>query len=77
MRREINQHTLEKMCHKQPVRISKVASVLKIVEQYERECTKKQSTNGYQNLLPLLFRIPYKGHHDDHTNQHRVLIVQK
>jgi hypothetical protein len=35
--REINQHTLEKICGKEPVRASKLAKVLKVLQQWESE----------------------------------------
>jgi|SRR5579863_2284100 len=37
MRRGINQHTLEKICRREPVRASKLAKCLKVLEQYEQE----------------------------------------
>jgi uncharacterized protein (DUF2384 family) len=37
MRREINQHTLEKICNKEAVRASKLAKVLKVLQQWESE----------------------------------------
>jgi hypothetical protein len=37
MRRGINQHTLEKICRKEPVRASKIVEVLKVLEQWESE----------------------------------------
>jgi hypothetical protein len=37
MRRGINQHTLEKICEPIPVRASKLAKCLKVLEQYEQE----------------------------------------
>jgi hypothetical protein len=37
MRRGINQHTLEKICKKEPVRASKMAKCFKILEEYESE----------------------------------------
>jgi hypothetical protein len=33
MRRGINQHTLDKVCRKQPVRVIKLANLLKMLEQ--------------------------------------------
>jgi len=36
MRREINQHTLEKICKKEPVRAIKLAKCLKALEEYEQ-----------------------------------------
>src|SRR5262249_28512862 len=35
MRREINQHTLEKICKQEPVRAIKLAKCLKVLEEYE------------------------------------------
>ncbi|MGO9210430.1 MAG: hypothetical protein ACLPXM_06450 [Terriglobales bacterium] len=37
MRRGINQHTLEKICRREPVRAIKLAKCLKILEEYESE----------------------------------------
>jgi hypothetical protein len=37
MRRGINQHTLEKICNRVPVRASKLAKVLKVLQQWESE----------------------------------------
>jgi hypothetical protein len=37
MRRGINQHTLEKICKKEPVRASKMAEVVKVLRQWESE----------------------------------------
>jgi hypothetical protein len=37
MRRGVNQHTLEKICRKAPVRVSKLAKALKILQQWESE----------------------------------------
>jgi hypothetical protein len=37
MRRDINQHTLEKICRKEPVRATKMAEVLKVLQQWESE----------------------------------------
>jgi hypothetical protein len=37
MRRGINQHTLEKICKREPVRAIKVAECLRVLEQYELE----------------------------------------
>jgi hypothetical protein len=37
MRRGINQHTLEKICKKEPVRVSKMAEVAKVLQQWESE----------------------------------------
>ncbi|MGB6633236.1 MAG: hypothetical protein WBE52_18495, partial [Terriglobales bacterium] len=46
MRRGINQHTLEKICRKEPVRAMKLANCLRILEEYEshvggKECNDK------------------------------------
>ncbi len=35
MRRGINQHTLEKICRREPVRALKFAKCLKVLEEYE------------------------------------------
>jgi uncharacterized protein (DUF2384 family) len=35
MRRGINQHTLQKICQKEPVRAIKLAECLKVLEEYE------------------------------------------
>ena len=37
MRRGINQHTLEKICRKEAVRASRLAKVLKVLQQWESE----------------------------------------
>jgi hypothetical protein len=37
MRRGPNQHTLEKICTRKPVRTTKLARCLKVLEQYETE----------------------------------------
>lgn len=37
MRRGINQHTLEKICNRKPVRAAKLMACLKALEDYERE----------------------------------------
>jgi hypothetical protein len=37
MRRGINQHTLEKICRKDPVRVSRLAQVVKVLQQWEAE----------------------------------------
>jgi hypothetical protein len=37
IRRGINQHTLEKICRKKPVRAPKLAEVLKVLQQWEGE----------------------------------------
>jgi uncharacterized protein (DUF2384 family) len=37
MRRGINQHTLEKICSKEAVRASKLAKVVKVLQQWEAE----------------------------------------
>jgi hypothetical protein len=37
MRRGINQHTLEKICRREPVRAIKLAKYLKVLEEYEAE----------------------------------------
>jgi hypothetical protein len=42
MRRRINQHTLEKICNRMPVRVGKLAKCLKALEEYEEEQAKKQ-----------------------------------
>jgi hypothetical protein len=42
MRRGINQHTLEKICAGEPVRVIKLAECLKVLEEYELE----QENNG-------------------------------
>jgi hypothetical protein len=41
MRRGTNQHTLEKICRKEPVRVLKLAECMKVLEECEDEC------NGY------------------------------
>jgi hypothetical protein len=37
IRRGINQHTLEKICRQEPVRVTKLAKALKILQQWESE----------------------------------------
>jgi len=37
MRRGINQHTLEKICRREPVRAAKLAKCLNALEEYEQE----------------------------------------
>lgn len=37
MRRGINQHTLQKICKREPVRVSKLAKMLKVLQQWESE----------------------------------------
>jgi hypothetical protein len=37
MRRGINQHTLEKICRRQPVRPVKLAKCLQVIEELEKE----------------------------------------
>jgi hypothetical protein len=39
IRRGVNQHTLEKICRQEPVRASKLAKCLKLLEEYERTKT--------------------------------------
>jgi hypothetical protein len=39
MRRGVNQHTLEKTCRKVVVRASKLATALKVLQQWEADCT--------------------------------------
>ena len=36
MRRGVNQHTLERICRKEPVRVLKLAESLRVLEEYER-----------------------------------------
>lgn len=43
MRRGINQHTLEKICRREPVRASKLAKCLKVLEEYELEAQSTRS----------------------------------
>ncbi len=50
MRRGINQHTLEKICRRGPVRVSKLTSCLKVLEEYELE-------NKYQSNVASMPRI--------------------
>ena len=45
IRRGINQHTLEKVCRKEPVRISRLAKMLKVLEQWESERDDKARTS--------------------------------
>jgi len=44
MRRRINQHTLEKICNREPVRAEKVAKCLKVLAEYEEESRQKCTT---------------------------------
>jgi hypothetical protein len=44
MRRRINQHTLEKICNREPVRAEKLAKCLKVLEEYEEEEVQKCTT---------------------------------
>jgi hypothetical protein len=44
MRRGINQHTLEKICNREPVRTEKLAKCLKVLEMYEEEEMQKCTT---------------------------------
>ena len=37
MRRGINQHTLQKICKREPVRVSKLAKMLRVLQQWESE----------------------------------------
>ncbi len=46
IRRGINQHTLEKICRKEPVRVSKLALVLKVLQQWESEQEGGQTRTG-------------------------------
>jgi hypothetical protein len=39
MRRGINQHTLEKICRREPVRASRLAEAFRVLEQWEADCT--------------------------------------
>ena len=43
MRRGINQHTLEKICNREPVRAIKFAKCLKVLEEYELEMSSTRS----------------------------------
>jgi hypothetical protein len=51
MRRGINQHTLEKICRKEPVRASRVANVLRVLQQWEAEQEDKH--NGAAQTAPM------------------------
>lgn len=42
MRRGVNQHTLERICRREPVRAVKLAKCLTALEEYERENTKNK-----------------------------------
>jgi hypothetical protein len=42
MRRGINQHTLEKICAREPVRVGKLAQALRVLEEYESEQTDRR-----------------------------------
>ena len=42
MRRGINQHTLEKICRREPVRAVRLANCLRVLEEYESEATDMQ-----------------------------------
>jgi hypothetical protein len=39
MGRGINQHTLEKICRREPVRASRLAEAFRVLEQWEADCT--------------------------------------
>jgi hypothetical protein len=39
MRRGVNQHTLDKICRQEPVRVAKLAKCLKVLEECERDAT--------------------------------------
>jgi hypothetical protein len=41
IRRGINQHTLEKICNREPVRAEKLAKCLKVLEDYEEKQAQK------------------------------------
>ena len=45
MRRGINQHTLERICRREPLRAIKLAKCLKVLEQYEVDQESPQSCN--------------------------------
>ena len=44
IRRRINEHTLEKICNREPVRAEKVAKCLKALAEYEEESRQKCTT---------------------------------
>ena len=44
IRRKINQHTLEKICEREPVRVEKLAKCLRVLEEYEQEEAQKCTT---------------------------------
>ena len=44
MRRKVNQHTLEKICRREPVRAVKLAKCLKVLEEYQEEEMQKCTT---------------------------------
>ena len=45
MRRDINQHTLEKICRREPVRAIKLAKCLKVLKEYESEHDRVESVH--------------------------------
>jgi len=49
MRRGINQHTLEKICKRKPVRVTKLAQCVKALEEYEQD----NSGSEMEDLLCL------------------------
>jgi hypothetical protein len=48
MRRGINQHTLEKICRKKPVRALKLEACLRIVESEASKCGRQTSVDYYK-----------------------------
>ena len=46
MRRGINQHTLEKICKREPVRAIKLAMCLKVLDEHELECYRSANTES-------------------------------
>jgi hypothetical protein len=58
MRRGVNQHTLEKICGKQPVRAVKLAKVLEVLEQTEREEPYALQGPGTKERMGAVASIP-------------------
>jgi hypothetical protein len=52
MRRGINQHTLENICNKQLVRITKLAQLLQVLEQYTAGTRKDGCSPDGPSILP-------------------------
>ena len=51
MRRGVNQHTLEKICQRVPVRAIKLAKCLRALEEYELEQENRESRGVYSERI--------------------------